>query len=62
MANLNNTDDARMRSQNSAAPAANSPKLASNTESTVITPAQWARQVLGIKEPFGFDRQPTVWG
>jgi hypothetical protein len=61
MANLN-TSEAQMRAQNSPSPAANSTQQTSSADRPVVTPAQWARQVLGIKEPFGFDRQPTVWG
>lgn len=28
----------------------------------VLSPAEWARQVLGITTPFGHDRLPTVLG
>lgn len=32
------------------------------TKAPVITPAQWARLVLGNQKPFGHDGMPTVWG
>ena len=35
---------------------------AGSSPPTVLSPAEWARQVLGITAPFGRDRLPTVWG
>ena len=36
--------------------------VAEATAQVTLSPAEWARQVLGITAPFGHDHLPTVWG
>ena len=36
--------------------------LTDQTATVTLSPAEWARQVLGITAPFGHDHLPTVWG
>jgi hypothetical protein len=36
--------------------------LPSNPNKKLLSPGEWARVVLGVEAPFGFDRQPTVLG
>ena len=33
-----------------------------NSRSAMLDAGQWARQVAGLKAPFGHDGLPTVWG
>jgi hypothetical protein len=34
----------------------------STPDKKLLSPGEWARVVLGVEAPFGFDRQPTVLG
>jgi hypothetical protein len=51
---------------NRSVPTANMRGTANTSSSSpnkkVLSPGEWARVVLGVEAPFGFDRQPTVLG